>query len=182
MHLADKPGYQRLRVAPTAMSSIERVRLSLEQVKTLISNLEKEAADDRGSKAIEAKIAAFASKLEADQQAESSAEDHDEYIASQERSEKVDRQSLDWYLQYLRAVFHTCFYCVSTSDFAEELTRKCVKHVRRYIPPEATNVHVGKTRKENEANWMERFDEKIPLIINRDGVEPLDYGGESYQE
>lgn len=39
--------------------------------------------------------------------------------------------SLDLYLAYLRAAFHTCYYCAVVTDHLEELQRKCVKHVRR---------------------------------------------------
>lgn len=39
--------------------------------------------------------------------------------------------SLDLYLAYLRAAFHTCYYCAVVTDHLEELQRKCVKHVRK---------------------------------------------------
>ncbi|EAU80560.1 hypothetical protein CC1G_09957 [Coprinopsis cinerea okayama7 len=39
--------------------------------------------------------------------------------------------SLDLYLAYLRAAFHTCYYCAVTTDHVEELHRKCVKHLRK---------------------------------------------------
>ncbi|KDQ65023.1 hypothetical protein JAAARDRAFT_117492 [Jaapia argillacea MUCL 33604] len=39
--------------------------------------------------------------------------------------------SLDLYLAYLRAAFHTCYYCAVVTDHAEELQRKCIKHVRK---------------------------------------------------
>jgi hypothetical protein len=39
--------------------------------------------------------------------------------------------SLDLYLEYLRAAFHTCYYCAVVTDHLEELQRKCLKHVRK---------------------------------------------------
>ncbi|EMD40601.1 hypothetical protein CERSUDRAFT_111186 [Gelatoporia subvermispora B] len=39
--------------------------------------------------------------------------------------------ALDLYLAYLRAAFHTCYYCAVVTDHLEELQRKCVKHVRK---------------------------------------------------
>jgi hypothetical protein len=38
---------------------------------------------------------------------------------------------LDLYLAYLRAAFHTCYYCAIVTDHLEELQRKCIKHVRK---------------------------------------------------
>src|SRR5882762_8062466 len=39
--------------------------------------------------------------------------------------------SLDLYLAYLRAAFHTCYYCAVVTDHLEELQRKCLKHARK---------------------------------------------------
>lgn len=39
--------------------------------------------------------------------------------------------SLDMYLTYLRAAFHTCYYCAVVTDHLEELQRKCLKHARK---------------------------------------------------
>lgn len=39
--------------------------------------------------------------------------------------------ALDLYIAYLRAAFHTCFYCCVVTDHLEELQRKCLKHVRK---------------------------------------------------
>ncbi|KAG6900119.1 hypothetical protein C0993_002654 [Termitomyces sp. T159_Od127] len=39
--------------------------------------------------------------------------------------------SLDLYIAYLRAAFHTCYYCAVVTDHVEELQRKCLKHARR---------------------------------------------------
>ncbi|THH33570.1 hypothetical protein EUX98_g514 [Antrodiella citrinella] len=39
--------------------------------------------------------------------------------------------ALDLYIAYLRAAFHTCYYCAVVTDHLEELHRKCVKHVRK---------------------------------------------------
>jgi hypothetical protein len=39
--------------------------------------------------------------------------------------------SLDLYLAYLRAAFHTCYYCAVVTDHVEELQRKCIQHLRK---------------------------------------------------
>ncbi|KAI0824652.1 hypothetical protein BC628DRAFT_1377138 [Trametes gibbosa] len=36
--------------------------------------------------------------------------------------------------------------------------------------------------KRNDERWLEWLDSKIALLINRDGVDPRDYGGKSYEE
>jgi hypothetical protein len=33
-----------------------------------------------------------------------------------------------------------------------------------------------------DERWLEWLDSKIALLINRDGVNPKDYGGKSYEE
>lgn len=38
--------------------------------------------------------------------------------------------AVDLYLAYLRIAFHCCYYCAVVADRADELQRKCVKHVR----------------------------------------------------
>jgi predicted GIY-YIG superfamily endonuclease len=41
-----------------------------------------------------------------------------------------NKKTLDRYLYYLRSVHNTCYYCLATYDFTEELERRCAKHVR----------------------------------------------------
>lgn len=38
---------------------------------------------------------------------------------------------MDLYIAYLRAAYHTCYYCAVVTDHLEELQRKCLKHVRK---------------------------------------------------
>ena len=148
--------------------------------------------------------------------------------------------SLDLYLAYLRAAFHTCYYCSVTTDHVEELQRKCIKHVRKApieasaAPPTTTttsestaeavkeeakedvkeeNVEKPFEKKDTKSGnenkkegrngrlgsrawrwsgkadfrelddrWLEWLDSKIALLINREGVDPRDYGGKSYEE
>jgi hypothetical protein len=33
-----------------------------------------------------------------------------------------------------------------------------------------------------DERWLEWLDSKVALLINRDGVDPRDYGGKSYDE
>ena len=169
MHLANHATYQRLRMAPSVMATPDRIKSSLEQAKVLVALSEADAdSDTRGSQAIEKKNDEHREKS-----GSNFAEDDEQARLLLEK--KFERQALDLYVQYLRSVFHICFYCVCVSDCKEELVRKCVGHVRRAQT-------TGKNAKQNEASWLKTWDEKIQLLTNRDGVNPLDYGGENYQE
>ncbi|GBE79351.1 hypothetical protein BKA93DRAFT_812571 [Sparassis latifolia] len=124
--------------------------------------------------------------------------------------------SLDLYLAYLRAAFHTCYYCAVVTDHQEELQRKCVKHMRKPLSKmllqEVKAAEAQKAQKEvkeeegdegkskdkdkevmgkektsetrdwkrNDERWLEWLDSKVALLVNRDGVDPRDYGGKSY--
>ncbi|KAK7695549.1 hypothetical protein QCA50_000185 [Cerrena zonata] len=128
--------------------------------------------------------------------------------------------ALDLYLAYLRAAFHTCYYCAVVTDHVEELHRKCVKHVRKalIVPQETKTSDVtmsdsqdkvegeavkeeekekekvkepptrerqggdGRDWKRNDERWLDWLDSKIALLINRNGVDPKDYGGKSFEE
>ncbi|KAF9268347.1 hypothetical protein L218DRAFT_954708 [Marasmius fiardii PR-910] len=120
--------------------------------------------------------------------------------------------SLDLYITYLRAAFNCCYYCCVVTDHLEELQRKCIKHVRKPLSKpaldemkEGTKVADEKdedqeekspekekekeTRKGSEwkknqtdERWLEWLDSKIALLINRDNVDPRDYGGKNYDE
>ncbi|TFK28692.1 hypothetical protein FA15DRAFT_584107 [Coprinopsis marcescibilis] len=119
--------------------------------------------------------------------------------------------SLDLYLAYLRAAFNTCYYCSVTTDHVEELQRKCVRHLRKPPVEEQVKAVENRTDKDkskddnsadkplekekkdnktandkkegrNDDRWLEWLDSKIALLINRDGVDPRDYGGKSYEE
>ncbi|EGO01534.1 hypothetical protein SERLA73DRAFT_176851 [Serpula lacrymans var. lacrymans S7.3] len=122
--------------------------------------------------------------------------------------------SLDLYLAYLRAAFHSCYYCAVVTDHAEELQRKCLKHMRKPLSKllleevkaaEAEKAEKEKKEKDeekekeasittttkptenrdwkrNDERWLEWFDLKIALLINRDGIDPRDYGGKSYDD
>lgn len=150
--------------------------------------------------------------------------------------------SLDLYLAYLRAAFHTCYYCACINDNIEELQRKCVKHLRKPLSKmllqelkvaeaekaekaDKTQTAEGDGEQEQEQDkpkdkdtsakdksnenrdwkrngrcclisccfknlvlaisderWLDWLDSKIALLINRDGVDPKEYGGRSYDE
>lgn len=97
-------------------------------------------------------------------------------------------------------------------DHVEELQRKCIKHVRkpytRKIEP--TNGDDGDHEKDRETKkesrqdrlgnisqslpsrwgspvssdeaWLEKHEMKIAVLLDRNAVDPLDYGGRSYDE
>ena len=62
--------------------------------------------------------------------------------------------ALDLYLAYLRAAFHTCYYCAVVTDHIEELQRKCVKHERKPLSKmlleELKAAEAEKEKKEGE--------------------------------
>ncbi|KAI0313252.1 hypothetical protein OF83DRAFT_1165659 [Amylostereum chailletii] len=119
--------------------------------------------------------------------------------------------SLDLYLAYLRAAFHTCYYCALVADHLEEFQRKCIHHTRTPLSKAALEeIRVAEAEKEQKAQtddgegkekrgkdgtlregrdwkraderWLENMDSKIALLINRDEVDPKSYGAKNYEE
>lgn len=180
MSLADKPTYQRLRQTPSAMASEDRIRDSLDHVKKIAARMEAEADNDtRGSQAIEKRLTQLSESIKTESKIEESEDQAKQADAMEiEKKEQHERRSLDLYIQYLRSVFHTCYYCTTVNDFEEELTRKCVKHIRRNV----NSLTIGKNRKENDVAWVKNFDEKVLLLTDRETIDILDYGGENSQE
>ncbi|KZT72714.1 hypothetical protein DAEQUDRAFT_722875 [Daedalea quercina L-15889] len=164
---------------------------------------------ERGSEAVERRI----EKVMADLRDQGLVEQADEKEKTLEQKKAM--VALDMYLAYLRAAFHTCYYCAVVSDHVEELQRKCVKHVRKPMskalleevkaaeaaqaqkvedekikvegeekPKDTTNKDKSENRdwKRNDERWLEWLDSKVALLINRNGVDPRDYGGKSYEE
>ncbi|EPT02795.1 hypothetical protein FOMPIDRAFT_1022699 [Fomitopsis schrenkii] len=162
---------------------------------------------ERGSQAVERRI----EKVMADLRDQGLVDSADEKALEQKKAVVA----LDLYLAYLRAAFHTCYYCAVVSDHVEELQRKCVKHVRKPMskalaeevkaaeaaqaqkveedkikvdgeekPKETVNKDKSENRdwKRNDERWLEWLDAKVALLINRNGVDPRDYGGKSYDE
>ncbi|TFY69491.1 hypothetical protein EVJ58_g373 [Rhodofomes roseus] len=78
---------------------------------------------ERGSEAVEKRI----EKVMANLRDQGLVDPADEKAMEQKKAVVA----LDLYLAYLRAAFHTCYYCAVVSDHVEELQRKCVKHVRK---------------------------------------------------
>ncbi|KXN84225.1 hypothetical protein AN958_12878 [Leucoagaricus sp. SymC.cos] len=148
---------------------------------------------ERGSEGVERRI----EKIMADLREQGLVDVNNE----REYEEKKTVVSLDLYLAYLRAAFHSCYYCAVITDHLEELQRKCIKHERKPLPPSlssdaksAENENIEKEKKADESEkdgteqekedsrWLEWLDSKIALLINRDGVDPREYGGKSYEE
>jgi len=56
--------------------------------------------------------------------------------------------TVDLYLAYLRVAFHCCYYCAVVADRADELQRKCVKHVRgTWSATEMSEINKSSKRK-----------------------------------
>jgi hypothetical protein len=64
--------------------------------------------------------------------------------------------SLDLYIAYLRAAYHTCYYCSVVTDHVEELQRKCIQHRRKPLSKmlleEVKLAEAEKAEKEKNAN------------------------------
>ncbi|KIK65755.1 hypothetical protein GYMLUDRAFT_39277 [Collybiopsis luxurians FD-317 M1] len=162
---------------------------------------EEEEPPERGSDAVDRRI----EKIMADMRDQGLVDLSDEEAYEAKKTEV----SLDLYLAYLRAAYHACYYCSVVTDHLEELQRKCIKHVRKPLPKvsaisdeaKVTNGGEGVEDEEKPApekespkkdlkgkndrgddRWLDWLDQKIALLINRNGVDPRDYGGKSYDE
>ncbi|KAH9483110.1 Serrate RNA effector molecule-like protein [Psilocybe cubensis] len=75
--------------------------------------------------------------------------------------------SLDLYLAYLRAAFHTCYYCAVVTDHLEELQRKCLKHERKPLSKALLEeLKLAEAEKEKK-NQEQDQDKEMPV----DGAE-----------
>lgn len=86
--------------------------------------------------------------------------------------------ALDLYLAYLRAAFHTCYYCAVVSDHVEELQRKCVKHVRKpmskALEEEVKAAEAAQAQKVEEDKT--KVDEDKPKeVVSKDKLESRDW-------
>ncbi|KAJ7727954.1 hypothetical protein B0H16DRAFT_1383253 [Mycena metata] len=251
-----KPFTNRIRYAPEVSSRPDRMEKDLANAKALAAKLEGDAAElqrlktgaestkggetaegedvsmevvdgeegdleprDRGSEAVERRI----EKVLADMRQQGLVDVNDEKAYEVKKT----TVSLDLYLAYLRAAFHTCYYCSIITDHLEELQRKCLKHERKPLSKlqleeikaaeaaEKAEKEKKEVKKEDEGEeapteekekekekeqktpgkdrgdrdwrrtderWVEWLDSKIALLINREAVDPREYGGKSYDE
>jgi len=88
--------------------------------------------------------------------------------------------SVDLYLSYLRSAFYCCYYCAVIADRADELQRKCVKHIRSpFNEKEMQDVIRSQKRSDREEHWFLLHDEKIETLVDRDSVDPTRFGGKT---
>ncbi|CAL1701519.1 unnamed protein product [Somion occarium] len=78
-----------------------------------------------------------------------------EGLDDQEVEAKRTVVALDLYLAYLRAAFHTCYYCAVVTDHLEELQRKCVKHVRKPVTKASQEVKASDASKPEQREKAE---------------------------
>lgn len=64
--------------------------------------------------------------------------------------------TLDLYLAYLRAAFHTCYYCAVITDHVEELQRKCIKHERKPLSLDSKSTETENTEKDKKVDEGEK--------------------------
>ncbi|KAG6860310.1 hypothetical protein C0995_012862 [Termitomyces sp. Mi166 len=106
---------------------------------------EEQEPKESGSDAVERRI----EKLMADMRDLGLVDDSDEK-AYEDKKVVI---SLDLYIVYLRAAFHTCYYCAVVTDHLEELQRKCLKHTRKPLSKamlEEIKAEAEKAEKEKE--------------------------------
>lgn len=109
---------------------------------------------ERGSDAVERRI----EKIMSDIREQNVIDSNDEVLWAAEKTQV----SLDLYIEYLRAAFHTCYYCCIVSDHLEALHRKCVKHVRKplssgHFEEMVKAVEAEKAEKESKMQEDESF-------------------------
>ncbi|KAL0949782.1 hypothetical protein HGRIS_009821 [Hohenbuehelia grisea] len=159
---------------------------------------------EKGSDAVERRV----EKIMADLREQGLVDPDDEKAYEAKRTVVA----LDLYIAYLRATYHTCYYCALVTDHLEELQRKCVKHERKSLPKTAPEdskavdtekAHDGEEKdavdreqvkekerpktdtrdgRRNDDRWLEWLDSKLALLINRDGVNAHDYGGKNIED
>ncbi|KAJ7718497.1 hypothetical protein DFH07DRAFT_860253, partial [Mycena maculata] len=235
-----KPFTNRIRYAPEVASRPDRMEKDLANAKALAARLEEEAAELRKLKipSKAAPVEGGVATTDADVSMERGA-DEEEGEPRERGSDAVERRvekvmadlrqqglvdvnddkayeakkltlTLDLYLAYLRAAFHTCYYCSIVTDHLEELQRKCLRHERKPLEGEGEKTEDGaeespveekEKEKEKETKgpgrdranndrdwrrtderWVEWLDSKMTLLINRESIDPRDYGGKSYDE
>ncbi|KAJ7122902.1 hypothetical protein C8R44DRAFT_876099 [Mycena epipterygia] len=249
-----KPFTNRIRYAPEVASRPDRMEKDLANAKALAAKLETEAAELRKFKITPKPADGAAVNSEADVAMEAPEEEEEEEEPRERGCDAVERRiekvmadlrqqelvdvnddkayevkktmvSLDLYIAYLRAAFHTCYYCSIVTDHLEELQRKCLRHERKPLSKmlleelkaaeaaekaekekkpktedEAEESPVEEKEKEKDTKgpgkdrandrdwrrtderWVEWLDSKMALLVNREGVDPRDYGGKSYDE
>ncbi|KAL8277884.1 hypothetical protein RQP46_009703 [Phenoliferia psychrophenolica] len=156
--------FAKSKLTPSEMGTPDRIAKDLDQVRLVAQQLERDGGGDaRGSELIEQR---FESAREA-------AEGSPELLAA------LNKKTLDLYLHYVRLAFNSCYYCVASHDFPEELERRCPRHLRKTPDMDATR-NISRKTQDNE--WIKKLDERMPLLANREGVDPVDFGGDSYDD
>ncbi|KAG6862604.1 hypothetical protein C0991_011269, partial [Blastosporella zonata] len=97
---------------------------------------------ENGSEAVEQRI----EKVMADMRDLGLVDENDERAYE----EKKTVVSLDMYIAYLRAAYHTCYYCSVVTDHLEELQRKCLKHARKPLSKAMREEMKGEAEREKE--------------------------------
>lgn len=136
MNRATQPGFQRIRQFPGVFNDPDRIRKDLAAAKAFVSKLEKDIKDERATPAIASQVEQW--EMEGVLSADTIVRDFDDYDnhSGTDILLPQSKRTLDLYLHLLRTVFHACYYCGLVCEFSEELTRKCIRHVRRPLVKE----------------------------------------------
>jgi hypothetical protein len=173
----------RVKFTPVAANTPERIRQDRATIRTIASKLETreelEPGNRTGSDIIDEVYDNEMKEIEAAKQSDPGMTD------VEERENAAEKKALDLFIEYLRTAFNTCYYCTASFDFKENLARSCALHKRR--KPTSTNGADDKERDRGRAHlaevaWLRTLDEKLPLLLKAEELDPRDYGGESYEE
>lgn len=143
----DQPLEVKIRAAPAAMSTPDRIKKDLEIVESVIEYLEKdEEGEKKGSEVIREMREKWTKEVEEKKDKEENTDKDQVELVSliyflcpregdvTKRIRQQVRKTLDYNLHYLRFAFNTCYYCARTCQSPEALEAVCPRHVRRTGP------------------------------------------------
>ncbi|GAA5889732.1 hypothetical protein JCM8208_001116 [Rhodotorula glutinis] len=168
----------RVRATPAAFCAPSRVTADLEGALKVVREAERRLECDgqavegrKGSEWIEEKKAQLARELEERKEREGmGAPAHRIALA------EVTKRTLDLALSYLREAHDVCYYCCATTESPEQLLELCPRHVRR------CDEFRNERRLNNELDFVQSFDEHVPLMQDTSALDIRDLGALSRDE
>ncbi|KPV77414.1 uncharacterized protein RHOBADRAFT_51269 [Rhodotorula graminis WP1] len=168
----------RVRATPAAFCAPSRVAADLETVLRVVREAERRLELDgqavegrKGSEWIEEKKVQLARELEEKKEREGmGAPAHRIALA------EVTKRTLDLALSYLREAHDVCYYCCAMTESPEQLLELCPRHVRR------CDEFRNERRLNNELDFVQSFDEHVPLMQDTSALDIRDLGALSRDE
>ncbi|WVQ76941.1 hypothetical protein IAR50_006620 [Cryptococcus sp. DSM 104548] len=183
MNINVTPTVGRVRVAPPAVNSLEKLLQDGENAKLFALRLEEELVGDdeeeekekQGDVKEEKEVKEKSDVPGAKGLVERGSDVVEEVIARVLESKGLQAEELDsaqsiqrakiildHWISYLRNGLSTCFYCVCPASFPEELHRKCIGHIRSHLDPLAKEEENG----HEEVEAKEEGGEKTEVDVN----------------